>query len=1391
MSDLECPLTLDWLENPITLPCCGKCVSRAPMITHLTYQNICPLCRASLESFDASAAATSVNIQYLVEAAKLQAVPQPLPVAPDPSASWTATITALPPHEFSLDPNMRIAKLQISNPELISKNLIIPVIDLSGSMSGRATVQVIEAAKYIVDATYAHKQLCTSFITYNSRASVLEIDTARPISYYSDIISRFNSGGGTSFRAAFDKILEIVRGQTNSSSSSCSCCSIIFLTDGEDSSVPANARSQLVSALKSEIESIWKHDWVVHTIGFGSSHDSNFLQALRLIGRSEGAYRYAAPSECDDQLFSKIISIVNVLSTSTVTPIEIHCADNNFKIKSGSHGVYWIQGAISDATTVTFQCHSETITLDACVTESEALWSEWYTKLIDDVASELISLTSPDCIAEQDDLAKELHLELLTRRCMAISARLADNSPDAARLENLITTINNIKRGLSVNAMSLLDMKYEGQFSTTVKAREPVVKLSAPVTLSNHANAKPKPVIAPWTTIGTNTSDRLCSDQNCPEIFIQIKKFYNTNSDYYRDAALIEWIEANKSFANDRYRGNTCLHWCSSVGRIDVINYIIAARIVDINAVNDKGFTALDLAICFGFWKSVGVLIKAGGRTAKNSDDLLRTCLTKYYVNTAKCLIINGIATATKELADSTSSTVIYDWLIDNSKHSFTIETAIQKGLIDVVTTKLPATQHINIEQIAGIFTSDTSAHLEIVALLIDSGKFDPSQCFTSNGTTNTALFMAAEKGSTPMVVLLLQHLSTADINWQNSLGTTAVWIACCNRHADVLCELISAGADVNIANNKGDGALIPACQKGSVSIVNILAESGINLHAHNQNRDNAVLICCRTGQATILDMLLQQMPKSILDFYAEIDGFTPLLAATELSKQECMKVCIKYGANLDWRTTETNQIIAGANALHLACFYGRLEAAKVLIAAGSDLKSKTTYSGQTCLHIAVSAGHYQLIAYIIECEPELMNISDNFNRLPIYYATVTGREDIMNAFFIDKLSTIMSGMLTHYTDRHGAILDTYGESHGVFNCRASIDKNLGNGETLYTRALLAGNVQLASKLELLGANAEAPDDYSITPAFWKTMLYGCETSDPTVLNLVSKFNAVKNSSIQNKMLMSTTNIKSECLANFQTVLPKYSLEACMASGFNSQCSASTIKTISNANEASLLSFLDKLAKAKVFPDGIACLNKLLFDAKIHIIKLVASNNGEQLLSPLYQLSLYLYTGNYTVNAQVCTALESFNNKNIWIPYIVCLYKAVRALPTYAFEVYRAVQCTFDPTCYEIGKLVTWNSFSVCTKDWKLTSYQIEAKCGIIFIIKSKSARDVARYAHNPINGEVIFLPRTTFVVSAIYKADVTTLGQANIRTQTYSAADGDIIKASQNKAAIIVELTE
>ena len=139
------------------------------------------------------------------------------------------------------------------------------------------------------------------------------------------------------------------------------------------------------------------------------------------------------------------------------------------------------------------------------------------------------------------------------------------------------------------------------------------------------------------------------------------------------------------------------------------------------------------------------------------------------------------------------------------------------------------------------------------------------------------------------------------------------------------------------------------------------------NLFSGRDDVNSPLLSCCRLGHDVILGRLLAKLLKekngaervhkelnmflsflSFLSFlpsfltlipslsYAQIDGFTPLLAATEQNFPECIRVLAQYDPNLDQLTKDDNPILGHATPLHIAAQYGCLEAAAALLELGA-----------------------------------------------------------------------------------------------------------------------------------------------------------------------------------------------------------------------------------------------------------------------------------------------------------------------------------------------------------------------------------------------------------------------------------------------------------------------
>jgi len=342
LEDLMDPITLDWLEDPISLPCCGRAISRESLkvLQAELLSALCPLCKKHMNGYDALTAPKAINLSYLVEQVIATNVPKPK-MKPLEGLKWIAKIHRLCNNNGVNQTVIGRLELLTSDKSYKFKTLLIPVIDRSGSMSGQPTVQVKYSLNRIIDLIHSNSHLVTNFVTYDDNYNIIEFNHVEPsqLENHKQIVTNIPPGGGTSFSAAFAGIVKVI--EKFKDDPLISSITIIFLTDGEDC-VSGEQRVKNVQNLKTMIGNLWTKKYTIHSVGFGQHHDSNFLNALRQIGTEEGAYRYADPSENPDILSGKINSLLDVVAESSAIPIKLIQTESSPSIISGSNDKYWL-----------------------------------------------------------------------------------------------------------------------------------------------------------------------------------------------------------------------------------------------------------------------------------------------------------------------------------------------------------------------------------------------------------------------------------------------------------------------------------------------------------------------------------------------------------------------------------------------------------------------------------------------------------------------------------------------------------------------------------------------------------------------------------------------------------------------------------------------------------------------------------------------------------------------------------------------------------------------------------------------------------------------------------------------------------------------------------------
>jgi hypothetical protein len=277
-ASLLCPFTQDHFVDPITLyACCGKSVSRAPLIEWLRTHDHCFLCNKSLLGiFDPAKAARSVELGHLADEARAreqganheeeEEKKKNDGGGGDASSPWKAKLVRLSKRN---EPWIKstVGRLTITHAGQANgsfRTQLVPCLDKSGSMEteiapGKTVIaQAQFAMRSIIDAVYAYPSLETTLVAYDNRAVSQRVDKRnnQAAIYYEWVARLSDRMGGTNFQAAFDELLRVADAAMPDEH----VTSLVFivLTDGDDIAVKtAEQRAALVSRFKADLARRW------------------------------------------------------------------------------------------------------------------------------------------------------------------------------------------------------------------------------------------------------------------------------------------------------------------------------------------------------------------------------------------------------------------------------------------------------------------------------------------------------------------------------------------------------------------------------------------------------------------------------------------------------------------------------------------------------------------------------------------------------------------------------------------------------------------------------------------------------------------------------------------------------------------------------------------------------------------------------------------------------------------------------------------------------------------------------------------------------------------------------------------------------------------------------
>lgn len=500
----------------------------------------------------------------------------------------------------------------------------------------------------------------------------------------------------------------------------------------------------------------------------------------------------------------------------------------------------------------------------------------------------------------------------------------------------------------------------------------------------------------------------------------------------------------------------TLLMHAAEGNAVDVIKVLINLGF-DINAINDKGNTALHCAAAYGQGNAIRELLKAKAKA--NIKNLFEQIPLHLAANTS-CLLANELLANKTDLMipddnDWTSlhraayynqAEVIKLFLTKGADinirtkimNSTPLHLACQSGSLKAVIALVENKADLNVTKFGDITTTPLikavgENQIAIVKFLISKG------AEVHRGTVDLAIGNSQFK----MLTVLLQQMSEAV---KNEMLVSAIL----NEELEKIKILISCGVNIYSANEEVN-PMLSAILKRSIPVLDLLIESGGNLfskdscgstllHTAAHSSITEIVLGERYSKSTegniveekkTIDLVKYLIKKGLNVNDVNNKGNTPLhFAAKQYSNNlKLYEELINNGAllniqNLEGLTplhytcfiknlpvqdllSDTNNINIynsdGLTPLHTAVQNDQSEAVELLIKKGADVNIKTRDGNEvTPLHFAVNLGYLECVRVLINNKADI-NMKDGNNTLPISHSIVHERSEVLKYLLEQK----------------------------------------------------------------------------------------------------------------------------------------------------------------------------------------------------------------------------------------------------------------------------------------------------------------------------------------------------------------------------------------------------
>jgi len=290
----------------------------------------------------------------------------------------------------------------------------------------------------------------------------------------------------------------------------------------------------------------------------------------------------------------------------------------------------------------------------------------------------------------------------------------------------------------------------------------------------------------------------------------------------------------------------------------------------------------------------------------------------------------------------------------------------------------------------SALFHAAHFGHLAIVELLLSK---EGCKTRLSPYDKSTALHAAAGGGHTTIVEKLLDaDLGLIDI--QMDQGATALFFAAQAGHEDTVQLLLDKGCDPYWCSTLERNALHIAIEKGHIKIVTALLDKHAGLINTLSENGSALHYAANFNRPEIVDILLSKKCDPAIK--AEY-GRLALHVAANKGYTNIVSALAQQPPNLINDKDE-----AGMTPAYLALNAGHFETLEYLIEQKAEVNTATP-DGWTLLHMAAQKGDKRSAAALLAADPDLLNKQTEKDITPLYVAATHGHIDLLKYLLEEK----------------------------------------------------------------------------------------------------------------------------------------------------------------------------------------------------------------------------------------------------------------------------------------------------------------------------------------------------------------------------------------------------